>query len=279
MSITVLSRSKKPDERERRLKSYLGFLKEDAGWCSNAINKIVQLHVRFASLMAQRIDNASKSQCNLEYDDSETTTIANDISEASDSLSTYVTQIKDNLKLFVSVLEEVQVTMKKEPSWVERIPGWLKSLYKTIASIVATVCSPISALLPSAEPKRKIPLSALGEWAAIFRTADSGAFLKHLCADRTDRLFDTEPQEGKVSESLESLILFLKKIVPREVQDAQEKLERFDEALDIMGLERHMRAGQRVILYGPDLAAVAEEWRDQAKQYQWMLPDNEDPAF
>ena len=46
-----------------------------------------------------------------------------------------------------------------------------------------------------------------------------------------------------------------------------------------MGLESHMRAGGRVTLYGPDLAAVAEEWRDLAKQYQSMLPDDEDPAF
>ena len=75
------------------------------------------------------------------------------------------------------------------------------------------------------------------------------------------------------------MILFLKKIVPREVENAKEKLKEFDAALNIMGLERHMRAGGRVTLYGPDLAAVAEEWRDLAKQYQSMLPDDEDPAL
>ena len=37
-------------------------------------------------------------------------------------------------------------------------------------------------------------------------------------------------------------------------------------------------AGQRVTLYGPDLATVAEEWRNLAKQYQSMLPVDEDPA-
>jgi pyruvate-formate lyase-activating enzyme len=46
-----------------------------------------------------------------------------------------------------------------------------------------------------------------------------------------------------------------------------------------MGLERRMRAGGRVTLYGGDPAAVAEEWRDLARQYQSMLPDDEDPAI
>jgi primosomal protein N'' len=117
--------------------------------CSNAANKILQRHVRFASLMAQRIDDASKSQYNLKYDYSETTRLANDISEASRSLSIYVTDMKDNLDKFVSVLEEVQVTVKKEPSLAERILGWLKYLFKAIARILATVCPPISALLLS----------------------------------------------------------------------------------------------------------------------------------
>jgi hypothetical protein len=74
------------------------------------------------------------------------------------------------------------------------------------------------------------------------------------------------------------VILLLKKIVPREVQNAQEKLKGFDEALDIMGLESHMMPGGGVTLYGPGLAAVAEEWHDLAKQYQSMLPVDEDPA-
>jgi hypothetical protein len=93
--------------------------------------------------------------------------------------------------------------------------------------------------------------------------------------------FDAEPQEGKEPESLDSVILFLKMIVPREARTAQDKLERFDEALDIMELERHMREGRRVTLYGPDPAAVAKEWRNVANQYQSVLPasDDEDPAF
>jgi hypothetical protein len=281
-----MSNSKKPDERERLLRFYLGLLKEDAGWCSNATNAILQCHVQFASLMAQRIDDASKSQYNLKYDESETTRLANDISEASRSLSIYVTKMKDNLNSLVSVLEKVQVTVKKERSLAERILRWLKSLFKSIARIFATFCPPISAfLLHSAEPKAQKTASAvstLGKAAATFCAADSGAFLEHIilpCKDRSDRLFDAEPQEGKESESLDSVILLLKEIVPREAQTAQEKLERFDDALYVMGVERHMRAGRRVTLYGPDPAAVAKEWRELAKQYQSVLPDEEDPAF
>jgi hypothetical protein len=73
-----------------------------------------------------------------------------------------------------------------------------------------------------------------------------------------------------VSENLDSVILLLKMIVPREVGNAQKKLKRFDEALDIMGLENHMREGRRVTLHGPDpqVAAIAKEWRDAAEQYQ-----------
>jgi hypothetical protein len=65
--------SKRPDEREQSLSSCLGRLKEHAGLCSNATNEILQYHVQFADLMAQRIDDASKSQYNLEYDYSRTT--------------------------------------------------------------------------------------------------------------------------------------------------------------------------------------------------------------
>lgn len=172
--------SKKPDERERLLRFYLGCLKEDAGWCSNATNEILKCHVRFASLMAQRIDDASKSQYNLKYDDSETARLANDISTASRSLSIYVTKMQDNLGKFVSALEKVQVTVKKERSLAERILEWLKSLFKTIARIFATFCSPISSLLlHSAEPKVQKSahdVSTLRKAAATFSTADSGAF-------------------------------------------------------------------------------------------------------
>jgi hypothetical protein len=179
--------SRKPDEREQPLRSYVGRPKTHAGLCSNATNEILRRHVRFASLMAQRIDDASKSQYNLKYDDSETTRLANDISEASRSLSINVSEMMHNLDSFVSALEEVQVAVKKEPLLAEQILGWLKYLFKAIASILATVCPPVPALLPSPEPKRQIPVSTLAEGAATFCAADPGAFLEHIFIPGKDR--------------------------------------------------------------------------------------------
>ena len=169
--------STRPDERERLLRYYLGLLKKHAEICSNAANEILQCHVRFASLMAQRIDDASESQYNLRYNE-ETTRLANDISDAADLLSTYVTKMQENLNSFVSTLEEVQTTMKKEPSRVERILRWLKSLFKVVARIIAIVCPPVSALLPQSKARNAV--SALGEAAREFCRADPGAFLEHI---------------------------------------------------------------------------------------------------
>ncbi|KAF8497557.1 hypothetical protein F5888DRAFT_297640 [Russula emetica] len=269
----VNSSSEKPDERERLLRFYLGLLKKDAGRCSNETNEILQRHVRFASLMAQRIDDASVSQYNLKYDDSETTRLADDISEAADSLSTDVTKMMDNLNSFVSVLERVQVTVKKEPSppetmgpsppentdpsRLQKFLRWVKNMLQVIArflaKLAAKVCSLIARLRPSSEGpglKNQDNFSILEEGAATFCKADP------------------EPQEGKEFEILDSVIIYLKEIVPRGVQTAQDKLKRFDEALDIMGLERHMREGRRVTLFGPDPASIAKKWRDAAEQYQ-----------
>jgi len=179
-----MSSSKNPDEREHLLRFYLGLLKEDSARCSNETNAILQYHVRFASLMAQRIDDASKSENNLKCDDSETTRLANVISEASLSLSINVAKMKDSLVSFVSILEELQVTVKREPSLAEQILGWLKYLFKAIAGILATVCPLISTLLlHSAYPKLRksaFVVSTLGEAAATFCTADPGAFLEHI---------------------------------------------------------------------------------------------------
>jgi hypothetical protein len=77
------------------------------------------------------------------------------------------------------------------------------------------------------------------------------------------------------------VVLFLKEIVPKEAQTAQKRLERFDEALLVMGLEARMRTGRRVALRGPDPATVVKEWSDVAKRYQSVLPDasDEDPDY
>jgi hypothetical protein len=132
--------------------------------------------------MAQRIDDASKSQNNLKYGGPETTKLAKDINSASRSLSTNVTQMTYGLNLFVSALENVQVAVKTERSLSELILRWLKALLKAVASVLATACPPISPL-PSAAPKKQqpaFPISALIEAAAKFCTADPGAFLEHI---------------------------------------------------------------------------------------------------
>ena len=73
------------------------------------------------------------------------------------------------------------------------------------------------------------------------------------------------------------MLLFLKKIVPKEAKTAQKRLGQFDGVLSFMGLEERMKTGRQVSLYGRDPRAVAKEWRDVAKTYQSVLPDHDDP--
>jgi hypothetical protein len=224
--------------------------------------------------MAQRIDDASKSRNNLKYGGPETTNLVKEINKASRSLAANVTQMTNDLNSFVSVLEKAQVAVEKERSLVDRILRWLKSLFKAIAEIIATYAPIISeSLRYHPDPLIRgcaLAVTALGQAASSFCAMDSGAFLKYVilpCENGSDRLFDAEDE----SETLDSVILFLKEIVPNEARNAQEKLEQFDEALSIIGLENKMSTGRRVTLYGSDLAAIAEEWRDVARQYQSVL--------
>jgi hypothetical protein len=127
----------------------------------------------------------------MKCDDSETTRLAKNISEASRSLSIAITGMREGVDLFVSALEDVQVAMKREQSLAERILRWLKSLFKVIVRILEIACRPISAVRPSAEPKRQksaILVSTLREAAAKFCTADPGAFLEYIipCKDRSN---------------------------------------------------------------------------------------------
>jgi hypothetical protein len=161
--------------------------------CSDTTNEILQRHVLFASLMAQRIDDASKSQYNLKYDGPETTKLAKDINKASRSLSTNVTQMTNDLDSFVSALEKAQVTVEKGRSLAERILRWLKTLFKAIARIFATLSPSISeSLLHHPDPRIRgcaFAVTALGQAASVFCAMDSGVFLKYiilLCKDGSD---------------------------------------------------------------------------------------------
>ena len=85
--------------------------------------------------------------------------------------------------------------------------------------------------------------------------------------------------DGKESENIKPVLLFLKETIPREAQTAQQALERFDESLVIMGLEEHMiKTGRRVALSGPDSATIAEEWMEVVKEYRSLLPVDEHPV-
>ena len=156
--------------------------------------------------MAQQIDDTFKSQWNdndtyksrynLKYDVSETTRIANDIREASRSLSVNVTDMTFNLDSFVSALEEVQVAVK-EQSLAEKFLGWLKYLLKAVVSIVAAVCSPIATLLSRVGPKSRYLTSAvstLRRAAAEFCRVDPGAFSEYYPSPARTEAIDSLTQ-------------------------------------------------------------------------------------
>jgi hypothetical protein len=267
----------KPEERELALRQHLDLLKEDVSWCSRATDEILLCHAQFAYVTAQRIDNASRSWLKgLKYG-SDTTRLANDISQASRSLSKHVTQMQGNLRSFVSALEKMEVG--KKTSTARRILGWLKYLFNALASIFA-LGSIVSPFLHSVGPGASTiacAASTLWKAAAAFCEDASGAFLEHFpLRYGMSQLSDAEVNEGKDSESIDSVLIFLKATVPKEAQKAQKSLARFDEALFVLGIEARMKTGRRVVLRGPDLAAVAQEWREVADQYQSALPNNED---
>ena len=188
-SVTISS--KKPDKQEKLLKFYLGLLREDAGWCSRATNAILQCHVRFAFLMAGRINSASKSWIKgFKCDESETTRLANDINRASLDLSLYVTRMKENLNSFVSTLENIEVSARKERQTLAGwILGWLKSLFKALARIFVSLGTFISPFLRSVAPGTcgiAPAESTLGKGAVAFCGAGSGAFLEHTISCREE---------------------------------------------------------------------------------------------
>ena len=176
--------SKKPDERERLLRFYLGQLRDNAGLCSRATNAILQCHIQFANLMARQMDYASRSRLKaLNCGDSETTRLANDISQASRELSLYVTHMNDNISSFVSTLEKIQEsTVRKEQGLAEWVWEWLKSLFEALARTFITFGPVIIPVLLSIAPEAswvKPVGSTLYIAARAFCSVTSGAFLEH----------------------------------------------------------------------------------------------------
>ena len=176
--------SKKPDERERLLRFYLGQLRDNAQICSRAANEILRCHVQFANLMAQQMDYAANSRLNaLSGGNSETTRLADDISQASRELLHYVIYMNDDLISFVSSLEEIRdSTLRKEQGLAGWIWEWLKYLFETLSRIFVT-CGPfIDTVLHSIEKKPhwvEPAASALCIAAQACCAATSGAFSKY----------------------------------------------------------------------------------------------------
>jgi len=246
--------AEKPDERERDVRQYLGWLAESARQCSNATDKILRCHAQFACLMAWQIDGASQSQpTGLDYG-TDMRKLANFIAASSRSLSQNVVKMKSDLDLFVSYLERMQ--MKMEQSTTYRILGWLKLLFNALAGIFA-LGSFITPVLRPVVPG----VDLIAPAASVLCVAAA-----KLCEIATEQLEAKEPQ------SIESVLLFLKKTIPKEAREAQRTLSEFDAALVLMQVEEHMKTSRLLALSHPDSAAIAQEWRDVARRYQSVLP-------
>ncbi|KAI9438223.1 hypothetical protein H4582DRAFT_2098968 [Lactarius indigo] len=170
----------------------------------------------------------------------DTTRLANDINKASRELSQHV-------RTHPRELEVVRICSGEDGGAKEELS--IFALGSFVSPFLRSVAPGLSLITPAA--------STLWKAAAAF----------------------CERASGKESESIESVLLFLKDTVPKEAHTAQKSLARFDEARLVMGLEARMKTGRRVALRGPNpaLTAVAQEWRKIAKQYQLMLSDKEDP--
>ena len=162
--------------------------------CSNETDEILEYHVRFASLMAQRIDNASKARNNLICESPEARELAKDISKASGFLSTNVERMTLELDSFVSALKKMQVAVGKERSLIERILRWLKTMFKAIATIFASLTPSISDVVRHhPDPKVRgcaLSKTALGQAAFVFCRVESGASLEHTILPARTEVID-----------------------------------------------------------------------------------------
>jgi len=249
-------RGERPDERERQVRHYIDWLTQDARQCSETTDKILWCHAQFARLMAREIDGATESEPKALDCGMDTKGLANYISTASRSLSQNVVKMNSDLESFVSYLEKMQV--KEEKSMACRILGWLKLFFEALAGIFA-LGSFIAPFLKTAAPG--VDLVAPAASALSIAAAE-------LCKMAAESLEAREPQ------SIESVLLFFKKTVPKEAREAQQTLGQFNAALVFMGIEKHMMTGRLLAFSRPDSAAIAQEWRDVANRYQSVLPDD-----
>ena len=127
--------SETPDERERKVRHHLAWLREATSGCSEATKEILRCHAHFADMMARRIDDASKSWFKGLGCDPDSARLAKDITRASRSLSESVMRLQTDLASFVSDLEKMDVKEKK--LIVRQMLGWLKILLNALSKIFA----------------------------------------------------------------------------------------------------------------------------------------------
>ena len=264
---------KKPDERERDVRRYLGWLKESARQCSEDTDKILRCHACFAGLMVLQIDGASTSRPKGLDPSIGPSGLATVIATASRSLSQNVVKMQSDLESFVSYLKKMQV---KKKSMARRILGWLKLLFDALA-VIFPLGSSVAPLFHSVPPALHVisPVaSAFFIAAAKLSEKAAGTFLgMPIRINERSTFSDVEQLKPKDPEKLESVLRFLKNTVPKEAREAQQTLALSDAALVSMGLEEHMTTGRLLALPRLDSAAIAQEWRDVAERYLSELPE------
>jgi hypothetical protein len=86
--------------------------------------------------------------------------------------------MKDHLTSFVSVLENIGATVRKERTLAGRILGWLKSLFKALIKIFVTLGTFILHSVAPGVGGTAPAASTLSRAAEAFCGAGSGAFLE-----------------------------------------------------------------------------------------------------
>ena len=153
--------------------------------CATETNDILQNHVRFANLMAQQINDASKPQNDSRYDRTmaEMARIAEETRAASSNLSANISRMNDELGTFVETLEGINIKTKKKESMPRKILRWLSFLVTAIQAIFAPPSTTLVSLVFNPDLNIRgclLALTPLGQAAQVFCKMGSGAALEHV---------------------------------------------------------------------------------------------------
>jgi hypothetical protein len=153
-----------------RLRSHVYGLKRLARECSEETDEILQYHVRFAPLMAQRIGDASKAQYTVNTGP-EATELAKDINEASRTFSEIVGRMTRELRSLVYTLENIQVKVEKKKEKKQR-----SKLLSNAISVILGGSTPPNITTQDGAPTDSDTASR--QAGSEFRVA--GALLEHI---------------------------------------------------------------------------------------------------